>query len=156
MLHWRKNSVFLHKLAYCAPNAGANAFFVVMICRFLRNACLFVFLVLGLLACLPPRNPRNLRLEMLQGTWYAPKKGLYHTIYVQDSTHIAFDTHIDTVFFYEYKIEGDSLALYKPHGEFVNHNRILLLSYDSLVFDNLLDTGDRLYYTRVPPKWQAR
>jgi len=85
---------------------------------------------------------------MLGGTWFAKKHDLYHTIYIQDSTHIGLDTHIDTVFFYEYKLIGDSLALYKPHGELVNYNRILQLTPDTLVFETLLDKAEIIGYSR--------
>lgn len=109
----------------------------------------YVGLMTGLLfSCSPPQNQRTNRLEMLAGTWYAKDYNLYHTIYVQDSTHIALDTHIDTTFFYEYKLLGDTLALYKPHGELVNHNRILLLTADTLVLEALLDRDEILAYSR--------
>lgn len=85
---------------------------------------------------------------MLLGTWYAKDYNLYHTLYVQDSAHIGLDTHIDTLFFYEYRLLGDCLALYKPHGELVNYNRILQLTPDTLVFDALLDRGEIIGYSR--------
>ena len=85
---------------------------------------------------------------MLLGTWYAQEKGLYHTLYIQDSTHIGLDTHIDTTFFYRYSLVGDSLAFYKRNGELINYNRILQISPDTLVFESILDRAEILRYSR--------
>ncbi|TAE19088.1 MAG: hypothetical protein EAZ95_02625 [Bacteroidetes bacterium] len=108
----------------------------------------FVALSALFLACSPPQRSSDRRLDMIHGTWYASHKGLYHTLYFQDSTHIGLDTHIDTTFFYDYKIIGDSLALYKPHGELLNYNPILKLTPDTLVFEYLLDRGKIACYSR--------
>ena len=99
-------------------------------------------------ACMPSQNRSETRSDMLLGTWYAKDVNLYHTLYVQDSTHIGLDTHIDTTFFYAYKLVGDSLALYKPHGELLNYNHILQLTTDTLVFESLLDRAEILGYSR--------
>lgn len=85
---------------------------------------------------------------MLLGTWYAREKGLYHTLYVQDSTHIGLDTHIDTTFFYKYELIGDSVAFYKANGELINYNRILHMTADTLIFESILDRAEILRYSR--------
>ncbi|NJO03116.1 MAG: hypothetical protein HC880_16835 [Bacteroidia bacterium] len=90
----------------------------------------------------------------MQGTWFANEWGLYHTIFVQDSTHLALDTHIDTMFFFSYTLEGDTLSLYRAYGQFVNQNVILKLTQDSLVFANLLDKiGVQRYSRKRPEGW---
>jgi hypothetical protein len=113
-----------------------------------RFCCILLGVVGKMLACTPPKSPHENRVEMLQGTWHTPTKQLYHTLYIQDSVHIGLDTHIDTVFFYEYKLVGDSLAIYKPHGELVNYNRILQLTSDTLVFEQLLDRHTVIGYSK--------
>lgn len=106
------------------------------------------------LACTPepPLNKQQARLGMFGGTWYSREKGLYHTLYVQDSSHIGLDTHMDTVLFFAYKIVGDSLALYHKHGKLINYNRILKLTDDTLVFESLLDRGEPLGYSKKAPR----
>jgi hypothetical protein len=86
--------------------------------------------------------PKNIVNTELIGTWYLNKWDLYHTLYIQDTTHIVIDNHIDTLFYYTYDIKGDTLNLYQKYEELVNHNRILKLTKDSLVFENFLDKAD--------------
>ncbi len=108
----------------------------------------FILTLFVCLACTPRTDKGQARKNMLIGTWYAEKKGLYHTLYVQDTAHIGLDTHIDTTLFYEYRLLGDSLALYKPHGELINYNKILQLTPDTLVFESLLDRAEVLGYSK--------
>jgi hypothetical protein len=111
---------------------------------FLKVVCLSLFL-----SCYSATSSnRYTDLQLLQGTWYGEEKDLYHTIYFQDSTHIVLDSHIDTLFNYEYKLVGSSLYLYKAHGELLNSNRILKLTSDSLIFENLIDKEGIQRYAR--------
>lgn len=96
---------------------------------------------------LPSPEELNRKPE-LRGTWEAPHHGLYHTLYVQDSIHIAVDTHLDTVFFYEYLHTGDTLQLLRSHGRHLATHRILKLDWDSLILDGLLDRPGIQRYRR--------
>lgn len=110
---------------------------------------LFLWLILfGGQGCKLP-DPQELnRKPKLLGTWKANHDGLYHTLYVQDSIHIALDTHLDTVFFFEYQKHGDSLLLKRSHGRPLAGHRILKLDWDSLILDGLLDRAGIQRYRR--------
>lgn len=112
----------------------------------------FMILFLIVIACSPITKQKDKQVEQifLEGTWYLNAEELYHKIYFQDSIHIGLDTHIDTIFFYTYKLQGDTLSLYDDYGDLVNHNIILKLSRDSLIFENLLDKVGVQRYVR----WQ--
>ena len=111
-----------------------------------------LILIIGIIyACRPvsKSEPEEiLGLDLLEGTWYLNKEELYRRILFQDSTHLALDTHIDTMFFYTYSLEGDTLCLYDDYGELINHNIILKLDKDSLIFANLLDKVGIQRYSR--------
>ena len=112
---------------------------------------IFHFLLLFFSCTLPKENKNNavdLKNKII-GTWYLNEWDLYNKIYVQDSTHIIFDNHIDTLYVFTYQIKGDTLFLYKRHGELVNYNIIQKLTNDSLVFENLLDKQGIQKYSRV-------
>ncbi|MDX2305633.1 MAG: hypothetical protein NW226_22685 [Microscillaceae bacterium] len=115
----------------------------------------FLLLILNsslAVSCKPPkRSVKDIKnpYKLLAGTWYLNSYELYHKIYFQDSSHVGFDTHIDTVFFYNYIVNADTLELYDQYGDMVNQNIILKLDGDSLVFANLLDKEGIQRYSRI-------
>lgn len=113
----------------------------------LSRGYLFIGLILIQVCSLPDPKELNRKPDLL-GTWQAEHQGLYHTLYVQDSIHIALDTHLDTVFFLEYQKMGDSLILKRSHGRILAHHRILKLDWDSLILDGLLDRPGLQRYRR--------
>ncbi len=110
--------------------------------------CISLFL-LGLQGCyFPQETEKQIAYSQLEGAWYLNQPGLYHTIYFQDSTHLALDTHIDTIFFFSYQIHSDTLFLYGEYETFINYNIIQKLTRDSLIFENLLDKEGIQRYAR--------
>jgi hypothetical protein len=109
---------------------------------------LTVFCLINLMSCLPPTDYTQTRTEKLLGTWYLNEQDLYNKIYVQDSMHIAFDTHLDTMFFYTYQLKNDTLLLFDKKGKLHNYNIIQKLTPDSLIFKNLLDKDGVQRYSR--------
>ena len=112
------------------------------------NIFLFFYLFFVFVACTPSKKDTN--HGKIVGTWYANEANLYHTLYFQDSLHLALDTHIDTTFFYEYHFIGDSaLAICKKYAQVISRHKILKLDQDSLVLQGLLDRGDTLRYGKA-------
>ncbi|MCU0445961.1 MAG: hypothetical protein MUE85_13710 [Microscillaceae bacterium] len=99
-------------------------------------------------ACLPPTDHQTPQAQKLLGTWYLNENDLYNKIYFQDSSHVAFDTHLDTMFFYTYRLQNDTLLLFDKKGQLHNYNIIQKLSVDSLIFNNLLDKEGIQRYSR--------
>ncbi len=90
-----------------------------------------------------------IKSDELIGTWYSNEWDLYHTIYVQDSTHLVIENHIDTLFFYDYALRRDTLFIYKKYGQLVSYHPILRLTKDSLIFDGFLDKPAIQRYSRT-------
>ncbi|GAB4395798.1 MAG: hypothetical protein OHK0053_06590 [Microscillaceae bacterium] len=86
--------------------------------------------------------------QLLIGTWQSGESDLYHTLYFQDSLHLVLDSHLDTLFYYTYRLRGDSLWLYREYGRPLTYCLILKLSPDSLVFAQLLDRAGPIRYGR--------
>ncbi len=114
---------------------------------------LLAFLSIGLNACKRPSPDRQqvkitFPKSQLIGTWHLNEWDLYRILYIQDSTHIVIDNHIDTLFYYEYDLRHDTLVLMEKHEKIVNYNKILKLTSDSLVFGNFLDKEGIQRYSR--------
>jgi hypothetical protein len=107
--------------------------------------------LLSLYACLPAdsQQQKDFKPAQLEGTWYLNRADLYHTLHFQDSANVALDSHIDTMFFYQYRLHKDTMFLYEKDGKPINYNIILKLTTDSLVFENLLDNAGIQRYSKV-------
>lgn len=100
-------------------------------------------------ACTASPEDRLSKKEQILGTWYLSEwDNLYHKLYFQDSTHLAIDTRLDTMFFYQYELKNDTLFLFGKKGERITFNLIRKLSPDSLIFESLLDKADIQRYSR--------
>lgn len=115
----------------------------------------FAILSVCFIACSAPQTQyqkTETAKSKLIGTWYLNEWDLYNKIYFQDSIHVVFDNHIDTLYAYTYQLKDDTLFLFKKYQEQVNYNVILKLTDDSLIFANLLDKQGVQKYTRNEKK----
>ena len=123
------------------------------------NIILFPGICFLFMVCCQPTKPEAKKKQIqkenmakLEGTWYLNEWDLYNRIYFQDSIHVALDSHIDTMYFYNYELKNDTLFLFDDHGRTITYSIILKLTEDSLVFAGLLDKPDIQRYSRIEIK----
>lgn len=95
-------------------------------------------------------SPRDGRADIV-GTWHRPEWDLYRTLYFQADSTAVFDNHIDSLYFYAYRVRGDTLVLIYD-STVVHRSPILKLTEDSLVLGGWPEMPGTFGYARIREK----
>jgi len=86
--------------------------------------------------------------KLLMGTWYLNEWAIGHTLYFKNDGMLTLDNHIDTLYSFNYTLEGGHLLLLNAAGPQEFSNTILYLSKDTLILKNLMNIQEKRLYTR--------
>jgi hypothetical protein len=114
--------------------------------KILRTLSLYLSF-LFLVCCTENRN-NHFQQQQILGEWVLQDAGQinYPALAFNDIKAI-LHSRGDTIYYYDYRIRGDTLELDDIHGE-THKNRIKTLTQEELVFDNLLEHSTPQVYKR--------
>ncbi len=108
-----------------------------------------MFTLLLFTSCQPSQYRDTPDPKLVLGNWQRPQWDYYNGLVFGSDSEVAVLNHIDTVYWFQYRIEGKILVLKTADGKRFE-STILKLTLDSLVLDHLLEKSDTLRYARIP------
>lgn len=85
--------------------------------------------------------------ESIVGAWTRDTWDLYHTLYFEADSTVVCDNHIDTLFRFTYRVEGNTLYL-RGYADTLWPVKIVALSNESLTLEGLPHDSRVLSYRR--------
>ena len=113
---------------------------------------LLLFYILLLLSCNSSKNIIGKRLIEGKWVWLSPRNTMnYPGLEFRKGGYATFESFGDTVYTFKYHFKKNDLQIVNINGDKIYHNKILKLTSDSLIFENLIELeGKQIYYKE---KW---